>query len=179
LIDLHHNLWSAAKRDIPKAGSCRIRICGTNRELLAGSGIFCEENACRCGFNIIRLMDFVVCLDRIVVTFDKHGKGRDDSRIVRIEHHLPDTSIRGTTCLWSPGSAASGVDDVNHVFETGSFIVGNILHADKLEDAVDITPVFQHPLWAVNSERRDASKVALPGAVGRWEWISKISGLDG
>ena len=41
-------------------------------------------------------------------------------------------------------------------------VVRDVLDADELEHVVDVTPVLEHPLRAVDADRGHGTKVSLP-----------------
>ena len=51
----------------------------------------------------------------------------------------------------APCRAAAGVDDVDDVRHAGSLVVGHVLDAHELEDVVQVAPVLEDPLRAVDA----------------------------
>ena len=60
------------------------------------------------------------------------------------------------------------VDDVDDVLHAGPLVVGDVLDPDELEHVVEVAPVLEHPLWAVDAGPGSARpEIELPAAVRR------------
>ena len=118
-------------------------------------------------------MDPCRILYRPVVTLDEDRQRQDLLRVERIQLHPPDPSVRRLARCNGAGRAAAGVGDVDDVRHPGPFVVREVLDADELEHAVEVTPVLQNPLWTIDG---DALGVTLPTAVVRRQWVPLVGG---
>ena len=59
----------------------------------------------------------------------------------------------GVSRLWATRLPRPGVDDVDDVAHARPLVVCDVLDADELEHVVDVAPVLEHPLRAVDADR--------------------------
>ena len=83
-----------SQHHLPKDDFHLIRSRVVGRELLARAWVLGHKQPIGRRLEVVGLVDLCQRLDRVVVTLDEHAERRHLGRIVLVEHHLPEATVR-------------------------------------------------------------------------------------